>query len=265
MRIDDIKIGERVRKDMGDIKSLSESMKRHGLLHPVVVKADGMLIAGHRRIEAARLLGWNEIHVTEIEIADLLSAERDENSERKDFAPTEAVEIGRLIEEQERPKAEQRQRQGSARGGARAGSVDSTETGSVRDLAAKAVGMGSPKYDQAKKIVAAAEADPENFGDLPSQMDESGNVNGTYREMQRRAGKKSKSHRHPAFKKMGYPKPNREIQRSVWALDGICDVLKNLPIDQLDASKTKEWSLALKKSAAIIAKTARRLSHVKAN
>jgi ParB family chromosome partitioning protein len=44
LRIDEILIGDRVRKDMGDIESLAESMKRHGLLHPVVVKTDGTLV-----------------------------------------------------------------------------------------------------------------------------------------------------------------------------------------------------------------------------
>ena len=69
LRIDEIIVGDRVRKDMGDLKSLADSMQRHGLLHPVVVKTDRTLIAGHRRIEAARLAGWTDIAVTMIEAA----------------------------------------------------------------------------------------------------------------------------------------------------------------------------------------------------
>ena len=104
MLIEKIVIGDRVRKDMGDIKSLAESMKRHGLLHPVVVKNDNSLVAGYRRIEAACLIGWKEIPVTVIDVADLLSAERDENAERKDFTPTEAVALGRLVQEKQPTK-----------------------------------------------------------------------------------------------------------------------------------------------------------------
>lgn len=195
MRLDAIEIGDRVRKDMGDLNALAASMKRHGLLHPVVVKKDGTLIAGHRRMEAAKLLGWDNIPVTVIEIEDLLSAERDENTERKDFTPTEAVAIGRLIEDQERPKAEERKRQAQERGratryGRHLDDGDSpTPKIRVRESTAKAVGMGCRKYVEAKEVVAAAEEDPKVFGDLPSMMDETGNVHGMHREMERRRGK----------------------------------------------------------------------------
>lgn len=101
-----IAIGERVRKDMGDIDGLAESIGRHGLLHPVVVDKDNTLVAGHRRIEAVKRLGWQEIPVTKLDVEDLLNAERDENTERKDFTPSEAVAIGRLIEERHKAKIE---------------------------------------------------------------------------------------------------------------------------------------------------------------
>src|ERR1051326_2171023 len=52
------------RTTLGDIDELSASMQEHGLLQPVVVRrrARGFeLIAGHRRLEAARRLGWEAI------------------------------------------------------------------------------------------------------------------------------------------------------------------------------------------------------------
>jgi ParB family transcriptional regulator, chromosome partitioning protein len=65
MRISDIKIDRRrIRKDLGDIASLAESIKELGLLQPIVVFADGRLIVGERRLRAVRLLGWKEIPVT---------------------------------------------------------------------------------------------------------------------------------------------------------------------------------------------------------
>jgi ParB family transcriptional regulator, chromosome partitioning protein len=81
MPIGTIRVGERVRKDMGDLASLAASMGQHGLLHPVVIKSDRTLVAGHRRLEAARLLEWQDIPVTVIDVDDLLSAERDENAD----------------------------------------------------------------------------------------------------------------------------------------------------------------------------------------
>ena len=188
--LDAIVIGERVRKDMGDIDALADSMKRHGLLHPVVVKRDRTLVAGHRRIEAARRLGWKEIPVTMIEVDDMLAAERDENTERKDFTPSEAVAIGRLIEERHKARiAEKRHEVAVEAGKKRQGlltSMSKQPLGATRLVAAAAVGMGATTYEKAKDIVDAAESDHEKFGDLPAKMDETGNVNGTHRELERR-------------------------------------------------------------------------------
>src|ERR1700682_2941963 len=47
-----------------DVDELAESLRAHGLLQPIVVRRRGAgyeLIAGHRRYEAARRLGWSEI------------------------------------------------------------------------------------------------------------------------------------------------------------------------------------------------------------
>ncbi len=61
MNIDQIQIGFRYRKDLGDLKTLAQSIGEVGLLHPVVVTPKGRLIAGQRRLEACRLLGWADI------------------------------------------------------------------------------------------------------------------------------------------------------------------------------------------------------------
>ncbi len=69
-RIDDIRIGARHRRDLGDIASLADSILDIGLLHPILVAPDGTLIAGQRRLEACRMLGWGMIPVTILENAD---------------------------------------------------------------------------------------------------------------------------------------------------------------------------------------------------
>lgn len=102
-----------------------------------------------------------------IDVDDLLSAERDENAERKDFTPTEAVAIGRLIEEQMRPKVEAFRRENIS--AARSG-VKHPRSRDTREVVAEAVGMGEQKYRYAKAVVDAAEADPEKFGDLPLRL-----------------------------------------------------------------------------------------------
>jgi len=60
IEISKIKIGKRIRQDMGDINGLAESIKVYGLLSPILVRRINenhyKLLAGHRRLEATKLL-----------------------------------------------------------------------------------------------------------------------------------------------------------------------------------------------------------------
>lgn len=269
--LDSIVIGERVRKDLGDIAALAESIKRHGLLHPIVINGARALIAGHRRIEAARLIGMKEIPVTVLNIEDLLSAERDENSERKNFTPTEAVAIGRLIEAREKSAVDERRRAGWNKRRARKNGIPDVgnlpesvaHPEGVRGVVGKAVGMSGSTYARARDVVDAAESDPDKFGDLPQMMDESGQVAEAYNEMRRRKGNPSApKKRHAVHRKTHHPKPNRIVERATWALAGICDSLNTVDASQLDPEKSKQWVESLKKSAAHINRIARNFLNV---
>src|SRR5215467_8213213 len=88
-------IGERHRRDMGDLAGLAVSMAELGLLHPVVIRPDGTLIAGERRLRAAALLGWAEIPATVVDLDNIARGEFAENAIRKDFTLSEAVAIKR--------------------------------------------------------------------------------------------------------------------------------------------------------------------------
>jgi ParB family chromosome partitioning protein len=112
---DQIKIGARHRKDLGDIPALARSILELGLLHPIGITPAGELIFGRRRLEAYRRLGRKKtpVRIFDLDNTHRLLAERDENTERKAFAPTEAVAIGRAIEQRLRPVAEQRLEHGA--------------------------------------------------------------------------------------------------------------------------------------------------------
>jgi ParB family chromosome partitioning protein len=45
------------------VRELADSMRRDGLRDPIDILPDGTILAGHRRVAAARWLGWNEIEV----------------------------------------------------------------------------------------------------------------------------------------------------------------------------------------------------------
>ncbi|HOV63197.1 MAG TPA: ParB N-terminal domain-containing protein [Spirochaetia bacterium] len=95
MRIDEIIIRKRVRRDLGDISQLMESMKNHGLLNPIVVTSEKELIAGFRRLESAKRLGWKTIEVQVISKPtdyDRLEMEIDENVFRKNLTADELAD-----------------------------------------------------------------------------------------------------------------------------------------------------------------------------
>jgi ParB-like chromosome segregation protein Spo0J len=195
-----ITVGPRHRKDMGDLESLAASMEACGLLQPVAVRPDLMLVAGARRIKAALMLGWDRIaaHVVHdlTEELDLLQAERDENTCRKDFTPSEAVAIKRDIEDRLREAAKERQREGQKRGGATGGRGRSNrqvceesaqtngDAGKSRNQIAAAVGLSHDTLKKATAVVEAEESDPERFGPIREQMDRTGNVHAAYRKVQ---------------------------------------------------------------------------------
>ena len=87
------------------LKELSESIKRHGLLQPIIVvaKDDGyMLLAGERRLRASKLAGMETIKaiVADIESKNLREIALIENIQREDLNPIElAIAYKELIEE----------------------------------------------------------------------------------------------------------------------------------------------------------------------
>ena len=59
-----IHVGSRHRKDLGDIDGLAQNIDEVGLLHPITIDTENLLLAGHRRLEACKLLGWAQIPAT---------------------------------------------------------------------------------------------------------------------------------------------------------------------------------------------------------
>ncbi|MGB7952483.1 MAG: ParB N-terminal domain-containing protein [Candidatus Nitrosopolaris sp.] len=99
LKISDITVGKRFRKDLGNMDDLVESIKNNGLLCPIVVTKGGyLLIDGVRRIEAYRQLCIPDIplHVVDIPIRE--DGEIDANLVRKNFTVEEVLAIKKYRE-----------------------------------------------------------------------------------------------------------------------------------------------------------------------
>jgi len=93
--IKDIKVKRRVRKDLGDLQNLMDSLRRYGLLNPITLNSKYELIAGERRLEAAKAIGWTSINANIIDNITKLSQlemELEENNQRKEFTDEELLE-----------------------------------------------------------------------------------------------------------------------------------------------------------------------------
>ncbi len=190
VRIADVIVADRARKDYGDLTSLTESIGQHGLLQPIGVLPGNRLLFGGRRLEACRRLGWESIPFTCPRTLDdtlaLLQAERDENTCRKDMTPSELVGLGRAIEEQERPKAEERKHEGQKIGSAIRDAdledpgIRKVERARIRETIGAGLGISGASYQRARRLVVAAETGDAAAVAAVERMDRSGKITPAY-------------------------------------------------------------------------------------
>lgn len=106
VNINDIKIKKRVRRDLGDLEPLKESLRTYGLLNPITLNNKYELIAGERRLQAAKQLGWTNINaVIQNNLSDIeeLEMELEENNQRKEFTKDELLDGYRRLEKLRNP------------------------------------------------------------------------------------------------------------------------------------------------------------------
>lgn len=90
--VNNIIVKKRIRQDLGDLSKLMESIRTHGQINPILINSKRELIAGQRRLEAIKRLGWKniEVHITDVSSdADELELEIDENLQRRNLSAVE--------------------------------------------------------------------------------------------------------------------------------------------------------------------------------
>lgn len=157
--IDSITVGTRLRKDYGDIQGLAESITDNGLLHPLVIDQDNVLICGGRRLQALRQLGFEEVPVRRWQVIDARhrkAIELAENVNRKDLTEAEksrdvvkAAELAREVDQSSRSESDQQDRKPQHR----------EKPGSDRRVS-ELTGIPKTTIKDAEKHVAAVDAYP---------------------------------------------------------------------------------------------------------
>lgn len=163
--INDIIVGNRIRKNAVNIKELADDMRENGQITPITVRVDNAgsyhLVAGFRRMKAMQSIGEEKIEAYVIPEDDeerLLKMEISENEIREDFTKTERMECIKRIEEIEARKAEARMLKGKAN------PTENSPQGETRQIVAEQVGISSNTIAREKKIIEHKdEIDPEVF------------------------------------------------------------------------------------------------------
>ena len=101
LKITDITVGNRHRKEMGSLTSLADSIRQEGLLQPIGVTEKLELVFGERRLRATRDIPKKKMILARIvDVSSIIAGEYAENEIRKDFTPSERVAIAKAIEKQ---------------------------------------------------------------------------------------------------------------------------------------------------------------------
>lgn len=150
-----IQVGRRHRTELGDIDELAASIDRDGLLQPITITPDGVLVCGARRLTAIKQLGWKTVNVwVRSGISDRLGhllAEQDDNVLHKPLTQTEAAALYRelkalMAEDAARRQAAARfsaENQPGSDGGANCAPPSPGASGKTREQAAAMVPGGA--------------------------------------------------------------------------------------------------------------------------
>lgn len=165
--IDKIIVGERIRRDFGDIQELADDIKQNTLLNALVVTPNGegtyLLIAGERRLRACRMLGYKAVPVNTVGVDDAeqaLMMEISENECRKEFTKTERLEYARRLAAIEGAKSKQGERTDLAQ------DIVQSERNRAANAVAQALGTNRETLRQDQFIADNADMlDPADFAD----------------------------------------------------------------------------------------------------
>ena len=95
-RLSDVQLNSEYLRTDTDVDSLKKSIESVGLIHPLTVNAENELLAGARRFQAVRELGWDEVPVQVID-RDLLVQELISIDENLVRAPLTSLELERSL------------------------------------------------------------------------------------------------------------------------------------------------------------------------
>lgn len=184
--IKDVVVNDRIRQDFGDITELANDIRSNGLLQPIVISPNGVLLCGERRLKACEKLGMNEIEAvvrTPEDEHQALLMEIAENEKRKPFNVSEmlayASKLHPIVSEEAKSNM-----CGSVEGRKHSKKINTNE------VLAKESGFGSRENYRKARFVAENDID----GQMMKELDDgSTSIDAAYKKLKQQLAEQEKT------------------------------------------------------------------------
>ena len=94
-----------LRHDVGDLTRLEASIRHFGLIHPILIDKQNVLLAGHRRLQACRNIGLPYVAALRIDIEarslEAIALQSEENTCRQNLTEDEVAQLEKAKSEAE--------------------------------------------------------------------------------------------------------------------------------------------------------------------
>ena len=176
-----------------DLKNLEKSILKDGLLHPLIINPDKVVLDGHHRLIICQRHSINEVPVIERSFnSDLEEIEFviSFNLNRRHLTSTQKVELGITILKIEMEKARRRQAIGHFNAPQykdkpvlpKSEELEE-QHGNAIEIAAKKVGLGKDTLWKGKQILDAADKDPEAYKAWQGLAQGEGSINSVHQDL----------------------------------------------------------------------------------
>jgi hypothetical protein len=144
-----------------DFEALKKSILTEGILEPLLITTEGILVSGHRRLAAALSLGLTEVPVLSRSFPDdaSLSIALVESNRHRKKTFSEMMREAEVLHGAEDARAKERQQMGKAIAEDQV-TLPEEEKGQARAKVADKLGVGERTYYMMTKIVAAGKDSP---------------------------------------------------------------------------------------------------------
>ena len=176
-----------------DSKKLEQSILKEGILHPLIINQDKVILDGHHRLRICQALHINEVPFVERSFSNDLEEKEfviSFNLHRRHLTQTQKVELALSLLKIEMEKA--RRRQLSSLTHVKDSIIvpnseqRDVEHGKAIEIAAKKVGLGKDTLWKAQKILEAAEEDEKIADAWRSLSEGKGSIHSVFQELHTR-------------------------------------------------------------------------------